>query len=92
MSTTDKQNIDISVYKRTDSDCGSPEYQIAMLTKQISELTGHCQQHKKDKSAVRGMVARVNKRKKLLKYLYNTSFSTFSKITTELKIRYRTSQ
>ena len=90
--SADKQNIDISAYKRDKNDCGSPEFQIAKLTKEIAELTGHCQTHKKDKSAVRGMVARVNKRKKLLKYLFNNSYSTFSKITKELKIRYRTSQ
>ena len=92
MSTADKHNIDINAYKRSDADCGSPEYQVAKLTKQIAELTGHCQAHKKDKSAVRGMVARVNKRKKLLAYLYKTSYSTFSKITKELNIRYRISQ
>lgn len=90
--TVDKQNIDISVYKRADSDCGSPEYQIAKLTKEIAELTGHCQAHKKDKSAIRGMVGRVNKRKKLLKYLHKTSYATFAKIIKELGIRYRTSQ
>ncbi|MCP8351933.1 30S ribosomal protein S15 [Candidatus Synchoanobacter obligatus] len=90
--STDNQNIDISAYKRSENDCGSPEYQIAKLTKQIAELTGHCQQNKKDKSAIKGMVSRVNKRKKLLKYLYNTSYSTFTKIVKELKIRYRIAQ
>lgn len=90
--TVDKQNIDISVYKRSDSDCGSPEYQIAKLTKEIAELTGHCQIHRKDKSAIRGMVGRVNKRKKLLKYLHKTSYPTFAKLIKELEIRYRTAQ
>ncbi|MEC7030076.1 MAG: 30S ribosomal protein S15 [Pseudomonadota bacterium] len=92
MSTIDKQNIDISAYKRSENDCGSPEYQIAKLTHEIADLTGHCQQHKKDKSAVRGIVARVHQRKKLLSYLHKTSYTTFSKIVKELKIRYRTSQ
>lgn len=91
--SADKQNIDISAaYRRDENDCGSPEFQVAKLTQEIAELTVHCKQHKKDKSAIRGMVARVNRRKKLLKYLFNNSYSTFSKITKELQIRYRTSQ
>lgn len=92
MSNANKQNIDINAYKRSENDCGSPEYQVAKLTKEIAELTGHCQAHKKDKSAVRGMVRLVNKRKKLLKYLFNTSYETFAKVVKELKIRYRISQ
>lgn len=91
MSTFDKQNIDVNTYKRSENDCGSPEYQIARLTKEIAELTQHCQAHKKDNSAVRGMVSRVNRRKKLLKYLRNTSYATFAKLLKELEIRYRTS-
>lgn len=92
MSNVDKQKIDINAYKRSENDCGSPEYQVAKLTKEIAELTGHCQAHRKDNSAIRGMVARVNKRKKLLKYLYKTSYQTFTKIVKELNIRYRISQ
>jgi|GEM_PF-920982 small subunit ribosomal protein S15 len=92
MSNVDKQNIDINVYRRSETDCGSPEYQVAKLTKEIAELTLHCQTHKKDKSAVKGMVGRVNKRKKLLKYLHKTSYQTFTKLISELNIRYRISQ
>ena len=92
MSTTDKQNIDVNAYKQSDNDCGSPEYQIASLTAGIKELTSHCQEHKKDNSAVRGLKTMVEKRKKLLKYLHKKSFSRFMKIVKELNIRYRTSQ
>ena len=92
MSTVNKQNIDIDAYKRSENDCGSPEYQVAKLTKEIADLTGHCQTHKKDNSAIRGMVTLVNKRKKLLKYLYRTSYQTFTKIVKELNIRYRITQ
>mgnify|MGYP001449378758 CR=1 FL=1 len=92
MSTTDKQNIDVSAYKQSDNDCGSPEFQIASLTRHIKELTTHCQVNKKDKSAVRSLKAMVEKRKKLLKYLNGKSYNRFTKIVSELKIRYRTAQ
>lgn len=92
MSNVDKQKIDVNAYKRSENDCGSPEYQVAKLTKEIAELTGHCQEHKKDNSAIRGMVRLVNKRKKLLKYLHSTSYETFAKLIKELNIRYRISQ
>lgn len=92
MSNVDKQKIDVNAYKRSENDCGSSEKQVADLTLRINEFTKHCQDNPKDKSAIRGMVRLVNKRKKLLKYLYNTSYETFAKIVKELKIRYRTSQ
>ena len=92
MATIDHKTIDVSAYKTSDNDCGSAAYQVASLTKKIAELTDHCKAHKKDKSAVRGMITMVNQRKKLLTYLRRTSMSTFNKLIKELNIRYRTSQ
>lgn len=92
MATIDHKTIDVSAYKTSDTDTGSASYQVASLTKKIAELTEHCKVHKKDKSAVRGMITMVNQRKKLLTYLRRTSLTTFNKIVKELNLRYRTSQ
>ncbi|MEX1061568.1 MAG: 30S ribosomal protein S15 [Patescibacteria group bacterium] len=56
----------VSVHK---SDTGSPEVQIALLTKRIDELSEHLKEHKKDLSSRRGLLGLVNKRRKLLLYL-----------------------
>ncbi|HVW66322.1 MAG TPA: 30S ribosomal protein S15 [Candidatus Peribacteraceae bacterium] len=50
-------------------DTGSPQVQIAILTKEIAYLTGHLQEHKKDHSARRGLLGKVAQRRKLLNYL-----------------------
>ena len=92
MSIDNKQKINVDAYKRSENDCGSTEVQIAQLTKHIVELTPHCQENKKDNSAIRGMVRLVNQRKKLMRYLRKTNYASFVKIAKELNIRYRTSQ
>jgi small subunit ribosomal protein S15 len=77
----------ISKFGRKDTDTGSSEVQIALLTERIAEITGHMQSHKKDNSTRRGLMAMVNNRKKLLKYLSNTDHAKFVKIATDLNIR-----
>lgn len=52
-----------------EKDTGSPQVQIAILTKEIGLLTGHLQEHKKDHSARRGLLGKVAQRRKLLNYL-----------------------
>jgi small subunit ribosomal protein S15 len=76
-------------FRRHDKDTGSPEYQIAGMTERINYLTGHLQTHPKDFSTRRGLVALVNKRRRLLNYLYGEDESRYSKITSELGIRHR---
>ena len=83
--------IDLSAYAQNEQDCGSSSYQIAKLSKEIQHLTAHCTTHKKDKSAIRGLVQKVNDRKKLLKYLHRVDFPLFQKLIKELNIRYRIS-
>mgnify|MGYP001346862573 CR=1 FL=1 len=92
MSTSGKKEINLSDYKQSENDCGSAQYQIALLTQHITSLTEHLKVHKKDNSAIRGMKALVEQRKKHLKYLHTTSPSAFSKIIKDLNIRYRISQ
>ena len=63
-----KQDI-IRDYKRSDSDTGSPEVQIAILTTRINGLTEHMRTHKKDFASRRGLLMMVSPRRRLLDYL-----------------------
>ncbi len=81
-----KQEV-ISKFGRKEADTGSSEVQIALLTERITEITGHMQSHKKDNSTRRGLMAMVNKRRKLLKYLAETDHAKFVKISTDLNLR-----
>ena len=79
-------------YKIHDSDTGSPEYQIAALSVRIAYLTAHVKKNPKDFSSTRGLIAMVNARKKLLKYLRSQNKDRFLKICLSLKIRIQKDQ
>ncbi|MBT6164519.1 MAG: 30S ribosomal protein S15 [Phycisphaerales bacterium] len=83
MTTT----IDKTDFKRHDSDCGSPEVQIASLTKRIVELNGHLQDHKHDNHSRRGLVLMVGKRNRLLKYLSRTNREAYQNTIKKLGLR-----
>ncbi|MBT5137020.1 MAG: 30S ribosomal protein S15 [Phycisphaerae bacterium] len=83
MTTT----IDKTDFKRHDSDCGSPEVQIALLTKRIVELNGHLQDHKHDNHSRRGLVLMVGKRNRLLKYLSRTNREAYQNTIKKLGLR-----
>lgn len=68
LTTKKKQNI-IKKSQLHDKDTGSPEVQIALLTKKIDELAGHLKIHKKDNSSRRGLIKMVADRRTHLKYL-----------------------
>ena len=68
MKKTQKKRL-IGKHKTHDKDTGSPHVQVAILTKEIAMLTKHLQEHKKDHSARRGLLAKVAKRRTLLNYL-----------------------
>ncbi|SVA65769.1 uncharacterized protein METZ01_LOCUS118623, partial [marine metagenome] len=59
----------IAEYRRSSSDTGSPEVQVALLSARINELSGHLDTHKKDHHSRRGLLRIVNQRRKLLNYL-----------------------
>ena len=77
----------IAEFGRKEGDVGSPEVQIALLTERIVALTEHMKQNKKDYSTSRGLIAMVNKRKKLLRYLNSENHAAFIEVTDKLKIR-----
>jgi len=85
----DKKKKDqiIAKFKTHDSDTGSPEVQIAILSAEIDELTKHLKDHKKDFSSRRGLSRKVNQRRKLLRYLEKTSEESFDQLVKKLKIK-----
>jgi small subunit ribosomal protein S15 len=77
----------LSDYKIHEKDTGSPEVQIALLTKRILELTDHLRTHKKDHSSRRGLLKMVSKRNSLLKYLTREDRSRYQQIIARLGLR-----
>ena len=65
-----KKNL-ISKFSINESDTGSPEVQIAVLSERIKNLTEHFKEHKHDNHSKTGLIAMVNRRKRLLKYISN---------------------
>ena len=77
----------VKKFGKNNSDTGSAEVQIAILTHRIRELTDHVKIHKKDKHTRRGLVQLVSKRKKMLKYLVRSDSKSYLKLIKELSIR-----
>ena len=86
MTTEKKQDI-ISDHKRHDSDTGSPEVQIAILSERINYLTEHFKTHTKDHSSRRGLLKLVGQRRRLLDYLKDTEVERYRAIIERLGIR-----
>ena len=81
-----KQKL-ISENRRNDGDTGSPEVQIALLTKQISELTEHLRAHKHDFASRRGLLMMVGKRTRLLRYLARKDRAAYQALIKRLGLR-----
>ena len=77
----------IKKYRTHETDTGSPQVQIAILTEEIKELTEHLKNHKHDFSSRRGLLKKVGERRKLLKYLQKESAEQFKDLATKLKLR-----
>ena len=77
----------ISKFATNKKDTGSSEVQIAVLSKRIQNLTEHFKNHKHDSHSKRGLLAMVNRRKKLLKYLSKRDNLKYKTIIKELNIR-----
>lgn len=84
----EKQKL-IADYHIHDSDTGSADVQIALLTTRIKQLTEHLRANKKDQSSRRGLLQMVGKRRRLLAYLRRSDFARFTAITEKLNIRTR---
>ena len=81
-----KANV-ISRYRRDETDTGSPEVQIAILSERIGELTEHFKNHKKDHASRRGLLMMVSKRRRLLDYLKKYDTERYKDVIQKLGIR-----
>ena len=87
MLTKDKKDKIIEEYQIKESDTGSPEVQVALLTTRINELTGHLKSHPKDHSSRRGLLKMVGTRSSLLKYVRNNDVERYRTIISRLGLR-----
>lgn len=76
----------IADYSQGDGDTGSPEVQVALLTHQISSLTEHLKQHKKDNHSRKGLLKMVAKRRRLLNFLMRKSEERYQKLIERLNL------
>ena len=85
--STERKGEIITTFKQHESDTGSPEVQIALLSARITYLTEHFKTHKKDHHSRRGLLKLVGKRRRLLDYLKNKDLKSYQKVISELGIR-----
>lgn len=83
--TTKKKIID--TYKTKETDTGSADVQIGILTEEIKRLTTHLKKHPKDNHSRRGLLGIVSKRKKLLEWLKNNNERRYNKIIKKLGLK-----
>ena len=86
MTQAEKQAI-MAEYALHEGDTGSPEVQIAVLTKRINDLTEHLKEHKKDHHSRRGLLKMVGQRRGLLNYLTKVDINRYRAIVEKLGIR-----
>ncbi|MEM6392254.1 MAG: 30S ribosomal protein S15 [Planctomycetota bacterium] len=85
--TAERKTEVIKEFGRTESDSGSPEVQVAILTHRIKELTEHLKQHKHDFASRRGLLNQVSKRNRLLRYLQRTNRQSYLDLIAKLGLR-----
>ena len=83
----EKKSEIIAEYRRSSTDTGSPEVQVALLSKRIAELTEHFGEHKKDHHSRQGLLKMVNKRRKLLDYLKSKDQDRYRELIKKLGLR-----
>ena len=77
----------IETYRLHESDTGSPEVQIALLTARINHLTEHLRAHKKDHHSRRGLLMLVGRRRRMLDYLRSTDVERYRSLIAKLGLR-----
>ena len=84
---TDTKKSIIAEYGTSEGDTGSPEVQIAMLTRRISDLTEHLKEHKHDHHSRRGLLLLVGQRRRLLQYLAKKDINRYRALIERLGLR-----
>ena len=85
--SSEKKTEIINEHKTSESDTGSPQVQIAMLTDRIKSLTEHLKTHKHDHHSRRGLLLLVGQRRRLLNYLNKTEIERYRSIVERLGLR-----
>ena len=85
--TADRKTDLIGQFRNHETDTGSPEVQIAILSERITYLTDHFKTHKKDHHSRRGLLKMVSQRRRLLDYVRSQDVERYRKIISELGIR-----
>lgn len=86
LTTAEKKQI-LTEYGLHETDTGSPEAQVAMLTKRITDLTEHLKQHKHDHHSRRGLLLLVGRRRRLLKYIQRVDIARYRSLIERLGLR-----
>ena len=88
MLTPKEKDALIKKFQVHKDDTGSPEVQIAILTKEIEQVSEHLQEHKKDNHSRRGLLKMVGNRRRLLRYLKAEDEKRWEKLTDKLKLKH----
>lgn len=83
----EKKTEIVSEHRQHETDTGSPEVQIALLTTRINQLTEHLKEHKKDHHSRRGLLMMVGQRRRLLNYLTSKDITRYREIVAKLGLR-----
>lgn len=86
-TATDLKPVEINDFRRTSSDTGSSEVQIAQITNRVRHLTGHFKTHKKDFHSQTGLIKMISQRKKLLSFLKKDSPTQYQTVIQKLGLR-----
>ena len=85
--TKEKSQAIMKAYRLHDTDTGSPEVQIALLSARIADITEHLDHHKTDFSSRRGLLKLVGQRRRLLNYLRDTDIAAYRTLLDNLNLR-----
>lgn len=85
--TTEQKKSILAEYGLHETDTGSPEAQVAMLTKRITDLTEHLKEHKHDHHSRRGLLLLVGRRRRLLKYVASVDINRYRTLIERLGLR-----
>jgi small subunit ribosomal protein S15 len=85
--TTDQKREVVQQFGKSEADTGSPEVQVALLTRRINHLTEHLREHKHDHHSRRGLLMLVGQRRRLLNYLQRKDLDRYRGLIQELGLR-----
>jgi len=85
--TKDEKDVIIKKFAQAKGDTGSPEIQVAILSKEIEKLQGHLSENKHDSPAKRGLLTKIAKRRRLLRYLTSHTPERYTKLIKDLDLK-----